>query len=267
MQQEQKINLSPEQILTESRRIRDRDFEALNRHFYRSDDHVLRWSDKELEKKVQDTVNRVKGIDVSSYQNTIDWKQVKDAGYQFAFIKASEGIDWVDPSFAANRAGARDAGLTVGYYHYFRPNDAVDAQVKNFVATVGKAEPNSLRLVIDAEDPAMWAPYSVQQRAKMIQEWCSGVQKALGVAPQISIYASPNFVNQVLQNAPGLSKYNLWIANYNVPEPNVPKPWSTWDFWQYSDSGKVPGITAGGGVDLDMYNGNTLKAARKGKHQ
>ena len=267
MGKEQKINLTPDEILTESRRIRDRDFETLDRKFYLSSDHVMRWTDNEIEQKVQQTVNKVKGIDVSSYQSKIDWKQVKDAGYEFAFLKASEGVDWVDPTFAANRSAARDAGLAVGYYHYFRPNDAVDAQVKNFVSTVGKAEPNSLRLVIDAEDPSMWNPYTVQQRAQMIQDWCSGVQKALGVTPQISIYASPSFVNQILQNAPGLSKYSLWIANYNVAEPNVPKPWSTWDFWQYSDSGNVPGISAGGGVDLDMYSGTSLNASAKAKRR
>lgn len=266
MVKENKLSLNEDQILAEARRIRDRDFSQIGRNYYLAGEQPKLWSDNEIEKKVSDTVNKVKGIDVSSHQDKIDWKQVKDAGYQFAFLKASEGVDWVDPTFAENRTGAKDAGVAVGYYHYFRPNDPVDAQVKNFVDTVGKAEPNSLRLVIDAEDDSMWKPYTVQQRVKMIDDWCQGVKKALGVTPQLSVYSSPSFVNQILGNGSQLGKYSLWIAHYNVAEPILPKPWSKWDFWQYKDDGNVPGIPAGG-VDLDMYNGNILnKANLRSKH-
>lgn len=255
--QDGKLNLSKEEMLSESRRIRDRDFKEWGRDFYNKTDHVKLWSEQEIEDRVDSAVKRKKGIDVSAHQGDIDWKKVKEAGYEFAFLKATEGGDWVDSKFEQNRKGALDAGLTVGYYHYFRPPRPVEDQIQNFVKTVGKVDANALRLVIDTEDEKLWKPYTIEQRIKMIDDWCKGVQKELGVTPQITIYGSPNFFNEVLKNSPELAKYSLWIANYNVPEPIIPKPWTKWDFWQYSEKGKVPGINSTE-VDLNMFHGDDL---------
>ena len=252
-----KVEMNEEELREAAKRIRDRDFKAWGRDFYNTSDRVKLWTDKEIEQRVDTAVARIKGIDVSAHQGDIDWKKVKEAGYEFAFIKATEGGDWIDAKFAQNRQGARDAGLAVGYYHFFRPLRPVEDQVDNFVKTVGQAEPNSLRLVIDTEDDRLWKPYKLEQRIKMIEDWCAGVQKELGVTPQITIYGSPNFFRDMLENSPQLAKYSLWIANYNVAEPSIPKPWTKWDFWQYSEKGKVPGINSDG-VDLNMFHGTDL---------
>ncbi len=259
MAQDGKIKLSHEQMLAEANRIQSRDFEALGRNFYTPADHVKLWTEDEIEKKVQGDVDKVKGIDVSNWQGTIDWKQVKNAGYQFAFMKATEGVDFVDHTFESFRKGARDAGLKEGYYHYFHPEESVAAQVKLFTDVVGKAEPDSLRLVIDAEDPGKWTRYPVAQRVKMVDDFLQGVKEKTGVTPQVSIYCSPNFADKILGNSPILSKYSLWIANYGVDKPTLPEPWGKWDFWQYTDAGRVPGIN--GKVDLDMFNGTDLSKA------
>lgn len=252
-----KVELSEEEVRAAAKRIRDRDFKQWGRDFYNTTDKINFWSEKEIEQGVDQNVKRIKGIDVSAHQGDIDWKKVKEAGYEFAFIKATEGGDWIDAKFAQNRAAARDAGLAVGYYHFFRPPRPVEDQIANFVKTVGQAEPNSLRLVIDTEDERLWKPYTIEQRIKMIDDWCAGVKKELGVTPQITIYGSPNFFRDILQNSPELAKYSLWIANYNVAEPSIPKPWTKWDFWQYSEKGKVPGINSDG-VDLNMFHGTDL---------
>lgn len=264
MEKDGKIDLTEDEIQSVAKHIRNRDFKAWGRNYYTTHDSTTRWTDPEIEKNVQDLVNKVKGIDVSSHQNNIDWQKVADAGYQFAFLKATEGVDWVDSTFAANREGARAAGLKVGYYHYFRPNDPVDDQVKNFVNTVGKVEPDALRLVIDAEEEKMWKPYSQAQRVKMITQWCDEVQKKLGVKPSVLVYSSPNFITDTLGSNPKLGKYDLWIANYHKPEPSVPKPWSNWTYWQYDEHGQVPGVT-GEDVDLDVYNGTDL--SNESKHR
>jgi lysozyme len=205
-----------------------------------------------------DAPARIKGVDVSHYNGVIDWKKVKEAGYQFAFLKATEGVDLVDETFAANRRGAREAGLSVGYYHFFRPNDSVDAQVTFFIRTIGRLELDALRPVLDVEDPRIWRHYTVQQRVAMIVDWCQKVKKSLGVTPMI--YASPKFVEEILESAPELAAYDLWIANYNVPEPNVPKPWTKWIFWQNNDKGTVPGIN--GEVDMNLFNGSDISKSR-----
>jgi lysozyme len=254
-----KIKLTEDQVVAESRRIRDRDFAALGRKFYNPGDKSSYWSNDEINKHVDDVVNRVKGVDVYKGDKDIDWKQVKTAGYQFAFLKASEGITIADDHLAQNRKGALEAGMRIGYYHYFRPNDSVDAQVKNFVTAVGKPDNGALRLVVDLEEPKIWKPYSVDKRIKMIDDWCKGVTKALGVTPTIAVYGSPNFFKDTLKNSETLGKYDLWIADYRSATPEVPKPWNNWTFFQYSEHGKVAGIQTD--VDLDMYNGSDINQA------
>ena len=64
----------------------------------------------------------IAGIDVSKHNGNIDFKQVRDDDYQFVFIKATEGKTYKDDAFDRNYRGARDAGLKVGAYHFFRKN-------------------------------------------------------------------------------------------------------------------------------------------------
>lgn len=256
MVQQKKIKLTEEQILEESRRIRDRDFKDWGRKYYEQKDQSQLWSEKEIAEKVAETAKKVKGIDVSMWQGTIDWKKVKESGIEFAFIRATKGNDLVDPNFVENRKGAREAGLKTGYYHYYRPDHPLEDQIKAFVSTVGRVEDDALRVVIDTENVKHWEPFSHEQRLKMIDDWCNGVKKELGIKPEIMIYGSPNFFDESLKNSEQLSKHDLWIANYRVAEPRVPKPWSNWTYWQYSETGRVPGIQ--GNVDLDMYNGTDL---------
>ena len=257
MVQQKKIDLKPEEILAEARRIRDRDFKDWGKDYYSQTDKSNRWSEKEIESRVEETGKKIKGIDVSMWQGKIDWKKVKESGIEFTFIRATKGNDLVDPSFVENRKGAQDVGLALGYYHYFRPEQPVEDQINAFVNTVGKIEDNALRVVIDTENVKSWEPFTLEQRLKMIDDWCNGVKEKLGIKPEIMIYGSPNFFDESLKNTEKLAKHDLWIANYKVAEPRVPKPWTNWTFWQYSETGRVPGIQ--GNVDLDMYNGTDLK--------
>jgi len=198
--------------------------------------------------------NRLFGIDVSSFQKVIDWSGVKQAGVQFAFIKASEGITLVDEMFASNAKSARNFGIPFGAYHFFRPNDDVADQVNNFCNAVGTLQPGDLPPVLDVEDDTIWAPYTLSQRITMITSWMSAVQKRLGVAPMI--YTSPSFAKAILGSSSELNQYLLWIADWITgDEPVVPAPWTVWTFWQNSDSGTVTGII--GGVDLDLFNGTS----------
>lgn len=256
---QKRIKMRDDELLPEARRIRDRDFKDWGRTFYSQNDVSTRWTPKEIDERVALAAKKVKGIDVSMWQGDIDWQKVKDSGVKFTFIRATKGSDLVDPKFEQNRKGAHDVGLAVGYYHYFKPDQSVDDQIKAFVSTVGTVEKDNLRLVIDTENAKLWEPFTPEQRLKMIDDWCTGIKKTLGVTPEVMIYGSPSFFDDTLKNAAELSKHDLWIANYKVPEPRVPKPFTSWKFWQYSETGRVPGID--GNVDLDMYNGTDLNGS------
>ena len=77
------------------------------------------------------------GIDVSSFQGTVNWSAVKSDGIDFAWAKATEGsasyVNYTDAYLNANMAGANSAGVLIGAYHFAHPiNDsgAAGAQAK-----------------------------------------------------------------------------------------------------------------------------------------
>lgn len=193
----------------------------------------------------------VQGIDVSKSQGTVDWTAVAGAGYAFTFIKATDGQDYVDPTFAQNWAGAQAAGLLRGAYHFFRAEDDPTVQAEWFWKTVGAH--GELPMVVDVETTMGQAASAVLANLTSfldsLQQW---------TAQRPMIYTAPNFWNSL--GSSGFGGYPLWVAEYEVSQPTLPSGWTFWDFWQYSESGQVSGIT--GAVDLDVFSG-PLSALQK----
>jgi lysozyme len=201
------------------------------------------------------TTVTVQGIDVSHYQGTVNWPQVRAAGVQFAFAKATEGVTWTDPEFAANWAGMKAAGILRGAYHFFEPNDDAGQQAQLFLATV-QLESGDLPPVLDVETAAATS----EELWQGVQTWLDRVQAATGLPP--ILYLSPGFADE--NNAPvSLITYPLWVAEYGVAEPRLPQGWSHWLLWQSSQTGTIDGVA--GSVDLDQVNGSlaTLQALTK----
>jgi lysozyme len=185
------------------------------------------------------------GIDVSHYQGTVSWQQVRTAGIQFAFAKATDGLTWTDPNFATNWAGMKDAGLLRGAYHFFEPADDAAQQAEFFLSTV-QVETGDLPPVLDVET----AGASSEALWQGVQTWLDQVEAATGVQP--ILYMSPGFANEY--GAPSsLAAYPLWIAQYGVDQPTLPTGWAAWLIWQYSETGSVSGVV--GNVDRDELNG------------
>jgi lysozyme len=185
------------------------------------------------------------GIDVSHYQGTVSWPEVCQAGIEFAFAKATDGLTWTDPQFAVNWPQMKAAGALRGAYHFFEPADAAAAQAQFFLQTVQLA-PGDLPPALDVEtvgssSTALW---------EGVETWLQTVAAALGVQP--FLYMDPAFAEEN-QVPASLAAYPLWIADYGVAAPTLPNGWSTWLLWQYSESGAVQGI--GSPVDLDLVNG------------
>lgn len=200
----------------------------------------------------------VAGIDVSHHQGQVAWPLVAQAGISFAFAKATEGAHFVDPQFAANWAGMKSAGIVRGAYHFFRPADAVDAQVENFVRAVDAIEDNDLPPVLDLEEAKApegdeWNAIPGEQRVPLALNWLRAVESRLGRQP--IVYVRRGFVGSMLPNPGPLAQYPLWVAHYTAEAaPAAPEVWPGWMFWQHSQQGRVAGIT--GYVDLDRLNGS-----------
>jgi lysozyme len=186
------------------------------------------------------------GIDVSYYQETIDWKRVRHAGVLFAFIRASDGSTFPDPLFDQNWRGAHKVGIMRGAYQYFRPDESPVAQADLMIAMLAR-DRGELPPVIDVEYDGGKSPAQI---ARAIRIWIDRVRAKVGVEP--IIYTGPDFWKTRVGNA-DLTSQPLWIAHYTQGCPIVPAPWKTWTFWQYTDRGKIRGID--GPVDLDVFAG------------
>jgi lysozyme len=189
-----------------------------------------------------------KGVDVSYHNGTIDWAKVKGAGNEFAFVRISDGTGFHDPQFATNWAGAHAAGLVRGIYQFFRPTQDVNAQADMVIAAVGTPIPGDLPPVIDVEADGGLAPASV---AAKVRAWVDRVKAATGLDP--IVYTGKYFWRDQVGGPTSFAGNALWIAQYTTLCPDLTSPWNTWAFWQYSESGTVPGIS--GGIDLDRFNG------------
>lgn len=193
--------------------------------------------------------NKVYGIDVSYYQGVINWSSVKAAGKQFVIIRVSDGTGFLDPKFVTNWKNAKAAGLAVGAYQFFRPNQDATAQADLFVNQLNAVGfgANDLPPVIDVEVTGGVSGSTVAAR---VNTWLNRVKSRTGRLP--ALYTSPGFWSSIGNPTPSLLPY-IWDAHWGVSCPSLPPAWPRLRFWQYSSKGSVSGIS--GDVDLDIYNG------------
>ncbi len=189
----------------------------------------------------------LEGIDVSHFQGTVDWAEVAKSGIDFAFAKASEGQHTRDKMFAHNWQAMKEAGLIRGAYEFFVVGEDPESEAQNFIGGV-KLESGDLPPVIDVETMGH-STLDNDAFIASLKRYLSIVESAYGVKP--IIYTGPAFWAEHGDDSFGA--YPLWIARY-AQEPSVPQGWSSWTFWQYSQSGQVPGVS--GDVDLDRFQGD-----------
>lgn len=211
------------------------------------------------------------GIDVSAFQTTINWTSVKGAGIKFAFAKATEGVDFLDDTFTAKMAGAKAAGVLIGPYHFARPdsfntnpNDAAN-EANDFVDAIQsyyQGNNLTLRPVLDVE--RLPNVGTTAQNKAFLSEWirdfAAVVNTRLGFKP--IIYANSDYAINYLET--NINQFDFWLANYNYTPPTTPPVsqsgvFGSWDFWQYTGTGSVSGIS--GNVDRDVFNGTMAQLA------
>jgi lysozyme len=193
----------------------------------------------------------IHGIDVSRYQHTINWDdvkemQVKDIKIGFAFIKATEGTDRIDEQFERNWAAAAEAGIPKGAYHFFIAGRSGKAQAKNFTQMV-KLKKGDLPPVLDIEETYNVPPEKIESE---LAEWLEQVEEYYHVKP--IIYTNIGFYNTYLKT--NFDQYPIWIAHYL--QPNKPRIDHQWLFWQHSEKGRVNGIKVP--VDFNVFAGDSI---------
>jgi lysozyme len=188
-------------------------------------------------------------IDLSHWENPIDFTQLKAGGIAAVILKATQGIDFVDPTFASRAVTAHAGGLLVGAYHYFDASEPT-AQAGYFLATIARTGVPML-MALDFE-PNAANPTSEDRAAvfltavkTMLGRWPVLYTGRWAVAP-----ANPSF-----------SQCALWLAEYGT-SPILPPGWSEWKLWQYTDGrigssvAPAPGV---GPCDRSRFAGSTAQ--------
>ena len=197
----------------------------------------------------------VHGIDISHYQGYIDWlelmqSRLTDYPIEFVFMKATEGGDHGDDTFARNFSEAGKHGFIRGAYHFFSPKTDPLKQADFFIRTV-KLAPGDLPPVLDVEVTGKKTKKELQQN---IKRWLDRVEAHYGVKP--ILYTSYKFKTRYLDDSI-FNTYPYWIAHYYVDSVKYE---GKWHFWQHSDVGTVPGIDED--VDLNVFNGSLEELKR-----
>jgi RHS repeat-associated protein len=223
---------------------------------------------------------RVEGIDVSQFQGSVNWTQVRGAGKEFAFIRATRGNATLDTQLTTNTAGAWAAGMLAGVYHTAEPDLATGDATAEASFFLANAKPYMgagwMRPVVGVERGSELGAAGLSQ---WVNDFSNVVYTATGIRPLV--YANSNYATNFLNST--VNHHDLWLARYNAdpvdPQSDQPQTpagylnpygvWNdpfgsttpfnnkSWDFWQYTNQGVLPGINPNvNTVDLNVFQGS-----------
>ncbi len=187
----------------------------------------------------------VHGVDVSRWQGNINWNVLRKNGANFAFIKATDGGDHLDPMFRRNWDAAEAAGVKRGAYHFFYWCRPAAHQAEWFIRHVPR-EANALPPVIDVEWTRSRTCTKRPSRATVLKKmntFMNMLESHYGQRP--IIYTAPDFYDDNLQGA--FPNHPFWLRSV-AAHPSKVYPRRNWVFWQYSGTGLSKGV--GEKIDL-----------------
>ena len=186
------------------------------------------------------------------------FEALASAGIKQCYIKATEGRSYILDQFAEWAIIGKARGVDVGAYHFARPDvRAGDAEAEAaFFCERLRGLPLYLAPVLDIETAKDWAG-TAEGLAQWCLDWCRAVAATTGRTP--IIYTGPGFWGSRLGRTQALADLRLWVAAYPTVVPTsdrAPPKLGAWapTAWQYTGSGKVPGIE--GVIDLSFVYGD-----------
>lgn len=194
-----------------------------------------------------------RGIDVSTFQKTIDWSKVKADGIGFAMVKATQGKGesyplylFTDSQFKANIVGANRNGIECGVYHYLTATTVAGAkeEAEYFISTIAPYK-SIVKLYAAVDVESKYLPNDKTLLTQIVNVFCTAVMQA-GFKPMV--YTNPNFLTYRLNS---IKTWPLWLALWRSKD-NVPTvaQYPNLTLWQWGTEA-VDGITTGK-VDADF---------------
>ncbi len=203
----------------------------------------------------EDTCRHIHGLDMSHYQGTVFWEAVSEVAEGkifYVYLKASEGGDNIDKRYAENIRLAKQSGLKVGSYHFYRPRQPQIIQLRNFRAQC-RPQDQDLVPMIDVEATG---GLSSSALCDSLHIFLDLVEKEYHCKPLV--YTGRNFYNKHLLGE--LDGYKLMIAQYSNEEPFLSDERDIFA-WQYTGKGSIRGVN--GFVDKSRLMGNhTMREIR-----
>lgn len=210
-------------------------------------------ADKTEIKKLQNTTGNSRvGIDVSKWNGEIDWDRVRNAGVEFAIVRAGyrgsvTGSLVEDPCFAANMKGAAASGVPVGVYFFTQAVNEVEAvEEASVVLQLVKEYSLDYPIFIDTEGAGgngRADGLDAETRTLVCEAFCRTIENA---GYKAGVYGSRNWYNNNLYTDRLDNDYCIWLAEYR----SVPLYQGYYQIWQYTSKGKVDGID--GNVDMNI---------------
>ncbi|TXS53475.1 lysozyme [Streptomyces sp. uw30] len=193
------------------------------------------------------------GVDVSSHQGNVAWPTLWSNGVKWAYVKATEGTYYTNPSFAQQYNGSYDVGMIRGSYHFATPDTTDGATQANYFVDHGggwSGDGKTLPGALDIE----WNPYGAACYGKTptamvtwIRDFLNQYKARTGRDPVI--YTATSWWKQCTGNYSGFATTNpLWVARYATEVGELPAGWSYYTMWQYTSSGPTVG-------DHNKFNG------------
>lgn len=191
-------------------------------------------------------MSKITCVDISEFQQSIDFKKMKSSGIETVIIRAGYGREasQKDSMFESHYCNAKSAGLKIGAYWYSYADSVADAELeaKAFMSCVsGKSF--DMPIYYDLEDSSQ-AHLGKTKLTEIAEKFCDTI-KANGY--KAGVYANLNWFKNYLDYSKLKSKYSIWLAQYNSTND------LDCDIWQNSSTGRVDGYS--GNIDTNVvYN-------------
>jgi GH25 family lysozyme M1 (1,4-beta-N-acetylmuramidase) len=185
------------------------------------------------------------GVDLSNNNGSVIPVELQA---EFVFHKATEGTTFVDKDYQLRGSAIMARKVPFGAYHYARVHEDARAQVGHFLS-VARLQPPMLVPFVDIEGAGNEGATGAQWRS-WLATWFSEMK---GVHNRrCGLYVSPGFADTYgFGQSSWLAENYLFVAHWGVQSPRIPKPWHKAAIWQFTATGKVPGVS--GDCDRDQW--------------
>lgn len=185
------------------------------------------------------------GIDVSNWQGNINFTQVRDDGIKIVYIKATQGTNYISPTFEASYRNAKENGLKIGFYHYVTARSVLQAEAEaQFFASKISGKQIDCKLAMDFEEFGNLSANQINTIGLAF------IKKLEEITKKPVVIYSNTYTARTIWNGEILN-YPLWVAEYGVSRPQNNGKWNSYVGWQYTDAGIVNGIN--GYVDRNKF--------------